>query len=411
MKYVIIVGDGMADYPIDSLGGKTPLTAAKTPNMDWLASHGELGLVKTIPDGIAPGSEAANLSILGYDPARYFTGRGPIEAASLGVQLKADDVAFRFNLVTLMSRDSSVVMEDYAAGHITDAEAREIVLDLDKQMGTKEFEFYPGVSYRHLMVWRGGAVRCPGLEKLELTPPHDIIGKGIAPYLPGKGGTSDGNGTGQLITLMEQSQRLLENHPVNVAREKKGVLPGNAIWFWGQGRSPRMTTLKERFGMEGYVISGVHLIKGIGALAGLTVLDVPGATGYFDTNYAGKTSYALEALRTKDFVYVHVEAPDEAGHMGDAEVKVGCIEAFDEKIVGPLLKGIQSFDSYKVMLLPDHATPIRLRTHSSDPVPFVIYRGGEKKPGSGANRFDEVSARQTGIFVETGHELIERFLA
>ena len=411
MKYVIIVGDGMADYPIDSLGGKTPLTAAKTPNMDWLASHGELGLVKTIPDGIAPGSEAANLSILGYDPARYFTGRGPIEAASLGVQLKADDVAFRFNLVTLMSRDSSVVMEDYAAGHITDAEAREIVLDLDKQMGTKEFEFYPGVSYRHLMVWRGGAVRCPGLEKLELTPPHDIIGKGIAPYLPGKGGTSDGNGTGQLITLMEQSQRLLENHPVNVAREKKGVLPGNAIWFWGQGRSPRMTTLKERFGMEGYVISGVHLIKGIGALAGLTVLDVPGATGYFDTNYAGKTSYALEALRTKDFVYVHVEAPDEAGHMGDVDLKVSCIETFDEKIVGPLMKGMESFGSYKILVLPDHATPICLRTHSSDPIPFVIYSSEKKHPGSRADGFDEVHAKQTGILVEKGHELIDRFLA
>jgi 2,3-bisphosphoglycerate-independent phosphoglycerate mutase len=411
MKYVIIVGDGMADYPIDSLGGKTPLTAAKTPNMDWLASHGELGLVKTIPDGIAPGSEAANLSILGYDPARYFTGRGPIEAASLGVELKADDVAFRFNLVTLMSRDASVVMEDYAAGHITDEEAREIVLALDKQMGTKEFEFYPGVSYRHLMVWREGAVRCPGIEKLDLTPPHDIIGKGIAAYLPGRGASSADHGAGQLMTLMKQSEPLLRNHPVNVAREKKGVLPGNAIWFWGQGRSPRMSTLKDRFGMEGYVISGVHLIKGIGALAGLTALDVPGATGYFDTNYAGKTAYALEALRSKDFVYVHVEAPDEAGHMGDAAVKVGCIEAFDEKIVGPLLKGMQSFERYRVMLLPDHATPIRLRTHSSDPVPFVIYRGGGKKPGSGAKRFDEVSAGQTGIFVETGHELIERFLA
>jgi 2,3-bisphosphoglycerate-independent phosphoglycerate mutase len=411
MKYVIIVGDGMADYPIDSLAGKTPLTVAKTPNMDWLARHGEVGLVKTVPDGLTPGSESANLSILGYDPARYFTGRGPIEAASLGVNLGVDDIAFRCNLVTLVSRNSEVIMEDSAAGHITDAEAKEIVLDMDRQMGTREFEFYPGVSYRHLMVWRGAAGQFPGLDRLELTPPHDIIGKGISPYLPVRREAPAGNAEGQLIALMEQSQRLLKNHRVNVDREKRGVLPGNSIWLWGQGRSPKMTTLKERFGMEGYVIAAVDLIKGIGMLAGLNVLDVPGATGYFDTNYAGKAAYALEALKTKDFVYVHVEAPDEAGHMGDVGLKVSCIETFDEKVVGPLLRGLQSFDSYKVMLLPDHATPICLRTHSSDPIPFVIYGSAQKKPGSGADRFDEVSARQTGIFIEKGHTLIDRFLA
>jgi 2,3-bisphosphoglycerate-independent phosphoglycerate mutase len=411
MKYVIIVGDGMADYPIDSLGGKTPLTLAKTPNMDWLARHGELGLVKTAPDGLTPGSEVANLSILGYDPVRYFTGRGPIEAASLGVELGADDIAFRCNLVTLSKKDTDVIMEDYAAGHITDSEAKEIVLDLDKQVGTREFEFYPGVSYRHLLVWRGAAAQFPGLERLELTPPHDITGKGISPYLPARGKAFAGNGEGHLIRLMEESQRLLKDHPVNVAREKKGVLPVNSIWLWGQGRSPRMTTLKERFGLEGYVIAAVDLIKGIGILAGLGVLDVPGATGYFDTNYAGKAAYALEALKTKDFVYVHVESPDEAGHMGDVGLKVSCIESFDEKVVGPLLRGMKSFDRYKVLLLPDHATPICLRTHSSDPVPFVIYGSGEKNLGSGGAGFDEVSAKQTGIFVEKGHTLIDRFLA
>jgi len=410
MKYVIIVGDGMADYPIDSLGGKTPLTAAKTPNMDWMARHGEVGLVKTVPDGLTPGSEIANLSIMGYDPARYFTGRGPIEAASLGVELGVDDIAFRCNLVTLLSRDSEIIMEDFAAGHISDAEAKEIILDLDREMGSREFEFYPGVSYRHLMVWRGGVAQFPGLERLELTPPHDIIGKGISPYLPAQGKASGGNGEGELTTLMERSQRLLKNHPVNVTREKRGILPGNSIWLWGQGRSPRMTTLKERFGMEGYVISAVHLIKGIGMLAGLDVLDVPGATGYFDTNYAGKAAYALEALKTKDFVYVHVEAPDEAGHMGDVRLKVNCIETFDEKVVGPMLRGMESFGSYKVLLLPDHATPISLRTHSSDPIPFVIYSTEEKTPRSRADRFDEVAAGQTGIFVEKGHELIDRFL-
>jgi len=411
MKYLIIVGDGMADYPIDSLGGKTPLTVAKTPNMDWLTRHGELGLVKTCPDGLTPGSEIANLSIMGYDPVRYFTGRGPIEAASLGVQLGADDIAFRCNLVTLSKKDADVIMEDYAAGHITDVEAKEIVMDLDRQMGTRGFEFYPGVSYRHLMVWRGAASQFPGLERLELTPPHDISGKGISPYLPARGEASAGNGESQLITLMEQSQRLLRDHPVNIARGKKGGVPVNSIWLWGQGRSPRMTTLKERFGLGGYVISGVHLLKGIGVLAGLDVLDVPGATGYFDTNYAGKVAYALEALKTKDFVYVHVEAPDEAGHMGDVGLKVSCIEAFDEKVVGPLLRGMKSFDRYKVLLLPDHATPICLRTHSSDPIPFVIYGSAQKKPGSGGAGFDEVSAKQTGIFVEKGHTLIDRFLA
>jgi 2,3-bisphosphoglycerate-independent phosphoglycerate mutase len=411
MKYAIIVGDGMADYPIDKLGGKTPLTAAKTPNMDWLASHGEVGLVKTVPDGLTPGSEIANLSIMGYDPARYFTGRGPIEAASLAVDLGAEDIAFRCNLVTLLEKGGDVVMEDFAAGHITDAEAKEIVLDLDKKIGTREFEFYPGVSYRHLLVWRGAAGRYPGLERLDLTPPHDIIGKGIAPYLPAGRRASDGNGEGQLITLMEASQRLLKDHPVNVAREKKGVLPGNSIWLWGQGRSPRMVTLKERFGLEGYVISAVHLIKGIGMLAGLVVLDVPGATGYFDTNYAGKAAYALEALKAKEFVYVHVEAPDEAGHMGDVDLKVSCIETFDEKIVGPLMKGMESFGSYKILVLPDHATPICLRTHSSDPIPFVIYSSEKKHPGSRADGFDEVHAKQTGILVEKGHELIDRFLA
>ena len=410
MKYVVIVGDGMADYPVDSLGGKTPLMVAKTPNMDWMARHGEIGLVRTIPDGLNPGSEVANLSIMGYDPALYFTGRGPIEAASLGVELGANDIAFRCNLVTLLSRDSDVIMEDFSAGHITDTEAREIILDVDKRMGSREFQFYPGVSYRHLMVWRGGAARFPGLERLELIPPHDIIGKGVSPYLPAHGEASERNGEGQLLTLMKESQGFLKNHPVNVAREKKGILPGNSIWLWGQGRSPRMITLKERFGMDGYVISAVHLIKGIGMLAGLDVLEVPGATGYFDTNYAGKAEYALEGLKTKDFVFVHVEAPDEAGHMGDAQLKVDCIENFDEKVVGPILRGMESFGRYKVLVLPDHPTPISLRTHSADPIPFVIYSNEEKNPPSKADRFDELSAGKTGIFVEKGYELIEILL-
>lgn len=410
MKYVVIVGDGMADYPLGVLGGKTPLMVARTPNMDWMARHGMIGLVRTIPEGLNPGSEIANLSIMGYDPVRHFTGRGPIEAASLGVELEVDDMAFRCNLVTLLSKGSDVIMEDFSAGHITSAEAKAIVLDLDKRMGLEEFQFYPGVSYRHLMVWRGGAAQFPGLERLDLTPPHDIIGKGISPFLPARGEVSEKNGTAQLLALMNQSQALLKSHPVNLARERKGTLPANSIWLWGQGRSPKMITMKERFGIEGYMISAVHLLKGIGILAGLEVLEVPGATGYFDTNYAGKVEVALKGLTTKDFVYVHVEAPDEAGHMGDPRLKLECIEAFDEKVVGPILKGMGVFGRYKVLVLPDHPTPVSLRTHASDPVPFVIYSNEEKGQQEKVDGFDEVSAVQAGVFVEKGHELIERFL-
>jgi 2,3-bisphosphoglycerate-independent phosphoglycerate mutase len=410
MKYVIIVGDGMADYPVEKLGGMTPLMAARTPNMDWIAGHGEIGLVKTVPDGMIPGSEIANLSIMGYDPRHYFTGRGPIEAASLGVDLGADDIAFRCNLVTLLVKDSNLVMEDFSAGHITDGEAREIILDLDKEIGSGEFQFYPGVSYRHLMVWRGGLAHYPGLERLEMTPPHDIIGRSVSPYLPSAEKEGDSDGGGQLLTLTNRSQTLLKQHPVNLARDKKGALPANSIWLWGQGRSPRMNTLKDRFGIEGCVISAVHLIKGIGMLAGLDVFEVPGATGYFDTNYAGKAEYALKGLKTKDFVYVHVESPDEAGHMGDLRLKVECIEAFDEKVVGPILKGLGAFERYKVMVLPDHATPLSLRTHSADPIPFAIYCNEGKNREDGVGGFNEMSAGKTGIFVERGYELIEKFL-
>ncbi len=407
-KYIILVGDGMADLPIEALGGKTPLEAARTPCMDWMAAHGEVGLVKTIPDGLTPGSEIANLSVMGYDPARYFTGRGPIEAVSLGVGLEADDIAFRCNLVTLQSRDSKMVMEDFAAGHITDAEAREIILDLNQEMGTNEVRFYPGVSYRHLMVWKNGAKDFPNLEKLGLTPPHDIIGKEISPYLPDETGMGRG-GDGWILPLMARSQFLLKSHPINLAREKKGFLPANSIWLWGQGRSPRVVPLRERFGIEGYVISAVHLIKGIGIFAGLGVLEVPGATGYFDTNYEGKAQYALDGLRERDLVYLHVEAPDEAGHMGDLQKKIETIEVFDEKIVGKVLTGMKGFKDYRVLVMPDHPTPLSIRTHSADPVPYVIYGNRDKTAHWKADRFDELSARRSGIYIEKGFELIERF--
>jgi 2,3-bisphosphoglycerate-independent phosphoglycerate mutase len=441
MKYVVIVGDGMADYPVDDLNGKTPLMVAETPNMDWLARHGEIGMVRTVPDGFNPGSEIANLSIFGYDPVRYYTGRGPLEAASLGIELQPDDIAFRCNLVTLKFDGTGTIMEDFSAGHIANDEAREIIVDLNREIGTKDIQFYPGVSYRHLMVFKGGASKYSNLEKLKLIPPHDITGRLISPFLPeihGRGGED------RILFLINESQRFLKNHPVNITRSAKGLKPANSIWLWGQGRSPQMITLKERFGIEGYVISAVHLLKGIGILAGLEVLEVPGATGYFDTNYDGKAQYALRGLKEKDFVYVHVEAPDEAGHMGDLQLKIKAIETFDEKIVGAILKGMENFERFRILILPDHPTPLSIRTHTADPVPYVIYpvrkslpfsqgrmgkslslaenevqssssngvypkeEGDRETPAGG---FDEVSAKGSGIFVEKGFELIERFLA
>ena len=403
MKYVIIVGDGMADYPVESLGGKTPLMVARTPHMDRMANQGEIGLVRTIPDGFDPGSEIANLSIFGYDPVRYYTGRGPLEAASMRVNLSATDIAFRCNLVTLKFQGNEIVMEDFSAGHITDEEASKVIADLNKKVGTDEVQFHAGVSYRHLMVLKNGAARFSNLEKVKLTPPHDIIGKEISPFLP--------QAEEPVLTLMKESQRFLKNHPINHAREAKGLLPANSIWLWGQGHSPQMVTLKQRFGMDGYVISAVHLIKGIGMLAGLEALEVPGITGYFDTNYDGKAQYALKGLREKDFVYVHVEAPDEAGHMGDLRLKIEAIEAFDEKIVGAILEGMKEFKRYKILVLPDHPTPLSVRTHTADPVPYVIYSNEERPISAHGKTFDEVSAGRSGMSIEKGFELIERFLS
>ena len=411
MKYVIIVGDGMADEPIEELGRKTPLMVAKTPTMDWMAQHGELGLVRTVPEGLPPGSEIANLSIMGYDPALTFTGRGPIEAVSLGVSLGATDIAFRCNLVTLDLRNGNTVMEDFSAGHIKDDEARQIILELNQALGDHEFQFYPGVSYRHLLIWKAGAEKFPSLEKLPLTPPHDILGQEIFSYLPGRSQTVDKGPEQELLRLMTRSQAFLKIHPVNVRRLEQGLLPANSIWLWGQGKTPKMATLKERFGMDGYVISAVPLIKGIGIFAGLGVLEVPGATGYFDTNYDGKAQYALNALRDKDLVYVHVEAPDEAGHMGDLKLKIESIEAFDDKIVGPILNGLTRYDRYRVLVMPDHPTPIRIRTHTAEPIPYVIYSSEGATEHPEVEGFNEVTAERTGIRMERGFQLIERLFS
>jgi len=405
IRYVIVVGDGMADYPVEALQGRTPLMVAKTPHMDWLVKNGEIGLVRTVPEGFNPGSEIANLSIFGYDPLRYYTGRGPLEAASLGVELGRNDLAFRCNLVTLRYQGSKIFMEDFSAGHISDEEARRIIRDLDHTMGTSEVRFYPGVSYRHLMVLRNGVSTFLDLGNAPFTPPHDITGQEISSYL-----LRNSDSEKRILFLMDESQRILKDHPVNLERQAKGLRPANSIWLWGQGRSPRMVTLKERFGIEGYVISAVHLLKGIGILAGLEVLNVPGVTGYLDTDYEGKARYALKGLEERDFIYVHVEAPDEAGHMGEPDLKVRAIEAFDEKVVGTILKGMRDFERYRLMVLPDHPTPLSLRTHTADPVPFVIYSSEGKGGRRSLETFDEASAQKSGLVIEKGYELIERFL-
>ena len=328
MKYLILIGDGMADRPVKELGGKTPLMAARTPNMDALAQQGEIGLARTIPKGLPKGSEIANLSIFGYNPKRYYTGRGPLEAASIGVKLSPEDCAFRLNLVTLEAVKGSVIMEDYSAGHISTEEGSAIIRDLDKELGNSVFRFYPGVSYRHLLVWKGKG------ERIKTIPPHDITEQEIGAYLPA------GDGARELIKLMTETQTLLHEHPVNRTRREQGKREANATWPWGQGRAPQLPSFIERFGLTGSVISAVDLIKGIGIYAGLQVITVPGATGYLDTNYQGKAEYGLQALEKDDFVYLHVEAPDEASHNGDLAAKIAAIEAFDEKVVGTICKGM-----------------------------------------------------------------------
>jgi 2,3-bisphosphoglycerate-independent phosphoglycerate mutase len=397
MKYLILIGDGMADRPLKGLGGKTPLMAARTPNMDALAQQGELGLVRTIPKGLPKGSEIANLSIFGYNPKRYYTGRGPLEAASIGVKLGPEDCAFRLNLVTLEAVNGSVIMQDYSAGHISTEEGDAIIRDLDKGLGNSVFRFYPGVSYRHLLVWKGKG------ERIKTTPPHDITSQEIGAYLPA------GDGASELIKLMTETQMLLNEHPVNRTRRQEGKREANATWPWGQGRAPQMPSFIERFGLRGGVISAVDLIKGIGIYAGLQVITVPGATGYLDTNYQGKAEYGLKALEQDDFVYLHVEAPDEASHNGDLDAKIAAIEAFDEKVVGTICKGMEHRGEHRIMVLPDHPTPLVLKTHTDDPVPFVIYDSTKKRP-SGTRGFNEQTAGESGIVIEEGYKLMERFL-
>lgn len=394
IKYLILIGDGMSDLPLAKLGGKTPLEAAKTPNMDFLAQNGVCGWAGNVPKGLTPASDVAATSIFGYDPKKYYTGRGPLEAASLGVKLKKNEVAFRCNLVTVKNGK----MDSFTAGHIGTPEAREIIKTLDKKLGKKGIKFYPGLSYRHLLI-----ISSPESAGLDCTPPHDITGKDIEGYLP------KGPGEDLIKLLMKESIMPLLEHPVNIARIKKGKKPANMIWLWGQGVMPGFLPFKKRTGKTAAVITAVHLIKGLGKLLGMEVINVPGATGFLDTNYRGKAEAALRMLKKHAAVFVHVEAPDECGHMGDIKGKIRAIEDFDKKIVGHILSKMKKRGQrFRVLVLPDHPTPIKFMTHTIDPVPFVIYDSGVKKKGLAG--YSEKALKSAKGKILSGHHLIDKLI-
>lgn len=403
MKYVVLIPDGAADWPHPALGGKTPLEAAATPNLDRLAREGECGRVRTVPDGMDPGSDVAGMSLFGCDPAAAYTGRAPLEAASMGVALGDADVALRCNLVATAgaaAEDEGAVMADYSAGHITTEEGRRIVedfreSDLYRERFLPVFELFPGVGYRHLLVWRGGSTDA------RLTPPHDITGQLLAAHLP------SGPAAPNLLGLMALAHPWLLLHPVNRDRRGRGLPAADNFWFWGAGRRPALAPFAERHGLTGAVISAVDLVNGIGVLLGLERVTVPGATGYVETNYRGKAEHALAALGRHDVVFVHIEAPDEAGHAGEPAQKVRALERIDAEFLGTLLPGLARLGEHRVLVAPDHYTPLARRSHVGDPVPFAIWPAPGGAP-SGAARLTEAEAAKTGVVVERGHELLDR---
>ncbi|MHB1390229.1 MAG: cofactor-independent phosphoglycerate mutase [Thermoleophilia bacterium] len=390
MKYLALIPDGSADWPCEELGGLTPLQAALTPNFDHLAAGGTIGRVRTIPAGFPAGSDVANLCVMGYDPHLYYTGRAPLEAASLGIELGPDDVAFRCNVVHV----SDGIMRDFSAGHITTEEATELIAAVQEQLGSRDAKFLPGLSYRHIMVSRARAL------KSICTPPHDITGKSYVEHLP------QGEDAAWLRSLMADSITMLSNHPINIARVAAGKPPANMIWLWGQGTAPRMPAFQQRYDLSGSVISAVDLVKGLGKYASLKIVDVPGATGWLDTDYAAKGRHALMELKDKDFVYVHVEAPDEASHSGDTQAKVTAIERFDSEMLGTILAGLDAFPSHRILMLPDHATPVAIKTHTDEPVPFLFYDPAVPGQGQGL-KFDEESARASDIEFNEGWKLMD----
>jgi 2,3-bisphosphoglycerate-independent phosphoglycerate mutase len=396
MKYIILVPDGLADEPLKELGGKTPMEAAQTPNMDFLAQSGFSALAQTIPDGLPPGSDIGNLALMGYDPNKNFSGRASLEAANLGIKLKADEVVFRCNLVTIKNNK----MADYSAGHISSDEAQNLIEHLERALSWPDIRFYPGKSYRHLMVLK--TLNVPGMLALETTPPHNIIDKPIKTYLP-SGPQSD-----TLLKLMDKSRNILETHQINKMRESSGENPGNMVWLWGQGAKPQLPLFIDRYRLTGSVISAVDLVNGIGRLAGLDVVNVPGANGYYDTNYKGKAQYALDALKKHDFVYVHVEATDEAGHNGDWKAKVECCERFDKEVVGTILKSFKKPEGVRILVCPDHPTPVAKRAHDRAPVPFVMW--GEGIKSNGLKNYSEKAASSEGLKFKSGEEMVQFFL-
>lgn len=394
MKYIMLVPDGMADLPLAELDGQTPMQAARTPNFDALAEQSLVGGVLTVPPGMYPGSDVANMELLGYDPRKYYTGRGPIEAVAMGVPLEARDAAYRCSLVA----SDGTTMLDYSSGHITTEEARPLIELIGKKLGGHGLTFYPGVGYRHILAWQDGPV------DVKTTPPHDIQGQPLAPYWP------EGESAERLQQMMYDSLEILDDHPVNHARREEGKAPGNMIWLWGQGYAPSLPNFLQTYGKRGAVITAVDVVRGLGRAAGMRIIDVPGATGYIDTDYGAKARYALAALDAHDFVYVHVESPDESGHEGNIEHKLRSIEDTDQKLLGPLRDGMTKRDDYRLLIVPDHKTPIALRTHEEGPVPFLLYDSA--KPHTASHfPFDERAVTEATTQVEDGTRLIRMLFA
>ena len=397
MKYVIVLADGMADEPLQQLGGKTPMEVANTPTMDELAKRGQVGLVSTVPQNMKPGSDVANLCVMGYDPASCYSGRSPLEALSVGVAMVDTDVIFRCNIVTVTEDElyEEKTILDHSSGEISTEDADVLMDAVRAAFNNEEFSFYTGTSYRHITVWKNG-------EVLDLEPPHDHLGQVIGQFLPENP---------KFRAMMEKSFEVLNNHPLNVKRAAEGKNKANSLWFWGAGTKPALQNFKEKTGLNGTMISAVDLLKGIAVGSGMQVVNVPGATGSLDTNYEGKAQAALEALLEggSDFVYIHVEAPDEMGHQGEMQHKIQSIEYIDEKIIAAVKKGLDAAgEAYRILVLPDHPTPIRCRTHTSDPVPYVLFDSMKSLDQGCA--FTEKSAKESGIFVEHGYELIQKLI-
>lgn len=398
MKYIVILCDGMADEPLEELDGKTPLEAARTTNMDRLAERAEIGMVRTVPEGMAPGSDTANLSVIGYDPKKYYSGRSPLEALSIGAEMGEKDVSFRCNLVTLSEEEDRYedrMILDHSSGEISTEEAAVLLEALKEGLKREGYTFYVGTSYRHLLIQKDG-------KTVDLTAPHDILTRRIGDYLPEDQVLRD---------MMVRSYDILKDHPINVQRRKEGKNPANSAWFWGAGTRPALTSFEEKNGVKGAMISAVDLLKGIAVGAGMHNIVVEGANGGLHTNYAGKAQAAVKALTEDgfDFVYVHIEAPDEMGHQGSTENKIKAIEYIDEQVIGPVAEALRAAEvDYRMLVLPDHPTPVRVRTHTSDPVPYLLY--DSTKPAEGCSTYCEKTGQESGRFVEEGYRLIDHLL-